>query len=88
MRPMVRHSMTALSCTDVMRYLSRRVRLDGTDPRNFNAQVVMDMRERPEGVRIKHRINDNSLKAYDKAFTLWGNVLRFDIGSRMSLSAP
>jgi hypothetical protein len=75
---MVRHSMTALSCTDVMRYLGRRVRLDGTAPRNFAAEVVMDMKERPEGVRIKHRINDNSLKAYDKAFTSWGNVLRFE----------
>ena len=75
---MVRHSMTALSCTDVMRYLGRRVRLDGTVPHNFTAKVVMDMKQRPEGVRIKHRINDNSLKAYDKAFTTVGNVLRFE----------
>ena len=75
---MVRHSMTALSCTDVMRYLGRRVRLDGTIPRNFTAEVVMDMKQRPEGVRIKHRINNNSLKAYDKAFTTVGNVLRFE----------
>ena len=75
---MVRHSMTALSCTDVMRYLGRRVRLDGTVPQNFSAEVVMDLRQRPEGVRIKHRINDNSLKAYDKAFTTAGNVLRFE----------
>jgi hypothetical protein len=75
---MVRHSMTALSCTDVMRYLGRRVRLDGSVPQNCNAEVVMDMKKREEGVRIKHRINDNSLKAYDKAFTTHGNVLRFE----------
>jgi len=75
---MVRHSMTALSCTDVMRYLGRRVRLDGTVPQNFTAEVVMDMKQRPEGVRIRHRINNNSLKAYDKAFTTVGNVLRFE----------
>jgi hypothetical protein len=75
---MVRHSMTALSCTDVMRYLGRRVRLDGSIPQNFNAAVVRDMKKREEGVRIKHRINDNSLKTYDKAFTTQGNVLRFE----------
>lgn len=75
---MVRHSMTALSCTDVMRYLGRRVRLDGSVPQNFTAEVVMDMKRREEGVRIKHRINDNSLKAYDKAFTTLDNVLRFE----------
>lgn len=75
---MVRHSMTALSCTDVMRYLGRRLRLDGAPPRNFAAEVVMDMKGRPEGVRVKHRVNANSLKAYDKAFTDAGNVLRFE----------
>ena len=75
---MVRHSMTALSCTDVMRYLGRRVRLDGQVAQNFNGEVVVDMKQRQEGVRIKHRVNDNSLKAYDKAFTTQGNVLRFE----------
>jgi hypothetical protein len=75
---MVRHSLTAMSCTDVMRYLGRRVRLDGSIPQNFNAAVVLDMKKREEGIRIKHRINNNSLKAYDKAFTSHGNVLRFE----------
>jgi hypothetical protein len=75
---MVRHSMTALSCTDVMRYLGRRVRLDGQVPKNFQAEVVLDMKHRPEGLRIKHRVNDNSVKVYDKAFTPLGNVLRFE----------
>ena len=75
---MVRYSMTALSCTDVMRYLGRRVRLDGTAPRNFEGEVKRDLKQRPEGVRIKHRLNANSLKAYDKAFTSHGNVQRFE----------
>lgn len=75
---MVRHSMTALSCTDVMRYLGRQVRLDGSVPRTLVGEVVLDLKKRVEGVRIKHRVNDNSLKAYDKAFTAHGNVLRFE----------
>src|SRR5207237_1096611 len=28
-----------------------------------------DLRQRQEGVRIKHRLNDNSVKLYDKSFT-------------------
>jgi hypothetical protein len=75
---MVRYSVTSLSCTDVMKYLGRRIRLDGNVPQNFTAKVVLDCKQRPEGMRIKHRVNDNSLKAYDKAFTSLGNVLRFE----------
>lgn len=75
---MVRYSVTSLSCTDVMKYLGRRVRLDGNVPQRFHAEVVLDCKQRPEGMRIKHRINHNSLKAYDKAFTSLGNVLRFE----------
>ena len=46
---MVRHSMTALSCTDVMRYTGQRVRLDGLVPENLNGEVVMDMKKHEEG---------------------------------------
>ena len=61
-----------------MRYLGRRVWLEGPVPQNFTAEVVTDRKRREEGVRIKHRINDNSLKAYDKPFTTFGNALRFE----------
>jgi hypothetical protein len=36
--------------------------------------VVSDLKTRPEGVRIKHRLNTNSLKMYDKQ----GSVLRVE----------
>ena len=38
-----------------------------------------DFREREEGVRIKHRVNDNSLKVYDKAYTARGSILRVEM---------
>jgi hypothetical protein len=38
--------------------------------------VVSDLKWREEGVRIKHRVNGNSVKLYDKAFTAVGSVLR------------
>ena len=36
--------------------------------------MVTDLKYRPEGVRIKHRVNRNSLKMYDKQ----GSVLRVE----------
>src|SRR2546422_496040 len=40
------------------------------------AEVTSDVKRRPEGVRIKHRVNSNSVKAYDKAYTVDRAVLR------------
>ena len=36
--------------------------------------MVSDLKERPEGVRLKHRVNSNSVKMYDKQ----GSVLRVE----------
>jgi hypothetical protein len=43
-----------------------------TSPEKF----VSDFKRRVEGVRIKHRVNGNSVKLYDKAYTPKGSVLR------------
>jgi hypothetical protein len=40
----------------------------------FADEVVSDVRERPEGLRIRHRVNANSFKMYDKQ----GPVLRIE----------
>lgn len=45
-------------------------------PKRFPSEVVSDLKRREEGVRIKHSVNGNSLKLYDKAFTVRGSVLR------------
>jgi hypothetical protein len=73
---LLRHTMTALGSTDVMRYLGRRIPASGEVPKNFHGEVVSDLRQREEGVRIKHTRNGNSVKLYDKAFTAVGSVLR------------
>jgi hypothetical protein len=59
-----------------MRFLGRRISLNGHLPKQFASEVVSDLHQHQEGVRIKHRLNDNSVKLYDKAFTELGNVLR------------
>jgi len=73
---LVHHAMTTFGSSDVMRYLGKRVRLNGQVPGNFSGEVVSNVKERHEGVRIKHSINGNSVKLYDKAFTEVGSVLR------------
>jgi hypothetical protein len=73
---LVHHAMTSFSSTDVMRYLGKRTRLNGEVPGNFSGEVMSNVKEREEGIRIKHSINGNSVKLYDKAFTAAGSVLR------------
>jgi hypothetical protein len=73
---LVHHGITTFSCTDVMRYLGKPTLLSGEVPNRFSGEVVSDIKHREEGVRIKHTINGNSVKLYDKAFTKSGSVLR------------
>jgi hypothetical protein len=72
--PLVRHGIQAFASPDVMRFLGQKLPVHGHVNGNFKGEVVSDMRHRPEGVRIKHRVNANSVKLYDKQ----GSVLRFE----------
>ena len=47
-------------------------------PSTFKGEVVSDIKTRAEGVRIKHRMNRNSVKAYDKVHTNESAVLRIE----------
>jgi hypothetical protein len=67
---MILHGLRTFSSEDVLRFLGRRVPLHG----NFRGEVTSDYKDRTEGVRIKHRVKDNSIKTYDKG----GNVLRVE----------
>jgi hypothetical protein len=58
---LLRHGIEVLSCRDVLRFLGRR------QPEHCpTAAVCSDYRQRPEGVRLKHTLNHNVLKMYDK----------------------
>jgi len=76
---LIRHALTSLGSPEVLRFLGRRTRQDGQVRQNFNGEVDTDLREREEGVRLKHRVNGNSLKLYDKAYTARGSVLRAEM---------
>ena len=61
-----------------MRFLGKHVPLSGSIPRRFSATLKSDVKRRQEGVRIKHSLNGDSVKAYDRAFTVLGNALRVE----------
>jgi len=56
---LILHAILNLSCEQVMRFLGKR--LNG----RFGGEVITDLRRRPEGARIKHWVNLNSLKLYN-----------------------
>jgi hypothetical protein len=71
---LVHHGLTTFVSSDVMRFLGHKVPADGNPHGNLRAEVVSDVKKRPEGVRIKHRVGQNSIKMYDKQ----GSVLRVE----------
>jgi len=71
---LVQHGLTTFRSPDVMRFLGRKAPPGGGLPRRLEAEVVSDVKRRAEGVRIKHRVGENSVKMYDKQ----GSVLRVE----------
>jgi hypothetical protein len=71
---LVHHGLTTFFSPDVMRFLGRNIPPSGRLPPGLKLGVVSDMKARPEGVRLKHRVGDNAIKMYDKQ----GSVLRIE----------
>ena len=67
---LVHHGLTTFQSPDVMRFLGRNVPPSGRIPPALKADVTSDIKTRPEGVRIKHRLGANSIKTYDKQRTV------------------
>lgn len=69
---LIQHGIRTFGSTDVMRFLGQHVPAHGNVHRRFTGEIVSDVKDRPEGVRIKHRVGKNSIKLYDKH----GSILR------------
>jgi hypothetical protein len=76
---LVYHAMTSFSSPDVLRFLGKKLTASGEINGHVAAEVTSDLKRRQEGVRIKHRYNQNSIKLYDKAYTSLGSVLRAEL---------
>ena len=72
------HALTTFDSPDVMRFLGRKVPLHGGVDGHFEGEVRSDLREREEGIRIKHSLDGNSVKAYGKALRVEGSVFRVE----------
>jgi hypothetical protein len=71
--PLLRYAISAFGVADVLRFFGQPVPADGKVPHRCRHEVQTSLRERVEGVRLKHWLNSNSLKVYDK-----GSVLRVE----------
>jgi hypothetical protein len=72
---LVHHAISSFSSPDVMRFLGRSVPLGtGKVAGHFKGEIISDTKHRPEGVRVKHSLQGNSIKFYDKQ----GSVLRVE----------
>src|SRR4029077_3310168 len=63
---LVRHALASFRSADVLRFLGRKVTATGQIPARFAGQVISSRQTREEGVRVKHWLNYNSIKMYDK----------------------
>jgi len=62
------HGIRSFASPDVLRFLGRAC------PNSFRGEVKSTLKHRPEGVRLRHTVNGNSVKVYDKQ----GSVLRVE----------
>jgi hypothetical protein len=70
---LVRYGITTFGAADVLRFLGQPVSAAGKVPHRCRLEVSSNVKERLEGVRLKHWVSHNSLKMYDK-----GSVLRIE----------
>jgi hypothetical protein len=54
------HAISSFASTDVLRFLGR------SKPSRCKGQMTSTLKHRAEGIRIRHSVNGNSLKMYDK----------------------
>jgi hypothetical protein len=65
---LVRHAIEQFDSQQVLRFLGRRLHA------RFNGEVRSELKHRPEGICVKHWVEENSIKMYDKQ----GSILRIE----------
>jgi hypothetical protein len=71
---LIHHGIKHFGSLDVLRFLGHKTPACGKVNGNFTGEILSDLKHRPEGVRLKHQANGNTLKLYDKQ----GSVLRVE----------
>lgn len=71
---LVHQAIKHFGSTDVLRFLGHKIQANGRVHGNHQGEVLSSLKGRPEGLRLKHQANGNSVKVYDKQ----GSVLRVE----------
>lgn len=71
---LIRQGVETMGSRNVLRFLGKRVPEGRNAHPKFTGEVLTDLKDRPEGLRLKHTVNGNSVKMYDKQ----GSVPRFE----------
>jgi hypothetical protein len=71
---LARHGMETFGSPDVLRFLGHKLPAHGGVHGKFAGEVVSDLKQRPEGLCLRHRVEHNRIKMYDK----FGTVLRVE----------
>jgi hypothetical protein len=71
---LVHQGIKPFGSTDVLRFLGQKTQANGRVHGNHQGEVLSSLKHRPEGLRLKHQANGNSIKLYDKQ----GSVLRVE----------
>ena len=71
---LIHRGMEVFQSPDVMRFLGHKLPAHGGVHGQYAGEIVSDLKQRPEGVRLKHRAGRNTIKMYDK----FGTVLRVE----------
>jgi hypothetical protein len=71
---LIRQGIQHFGSPDVLRFLGHKSQANGQVHGNHQGEILSSLKLRPEGVRLKHQANGNSIKLYDKQ----GSVLRVE----------
>jgi hypothetical protein len=63
---LVHQGITRFDCRDVLRFLGKKLPAHGGIDGRFAGELTSDLRQRPEGIRLKHHVDRNCIKIYDK----------------------
>jgi hypothetical protein len=77
---LVRYAITTFGAADILRFLGQAVPVSGKVPYRYRHEISSNVKERLEGIRIKHWLNGNSIKLYDKDAVLRAETLVGDPG--------
>src|SRR3984893_478344 len=77
--PLLHLGVVSLSSPDVLRFMGKKVTQRGNAAAGLRLPLSTDLKIRPNGARLKHRLGPNSIKLYDKAYDERGAVLRAEL---------